>query len=759
MTWMGHRLEEFEPLRPAERKLVAEMASGMTVVLGHEVPSENADPDLRLRASFVRYLALGGCEACRPPEKGVSVRGAYIEGDGPEGGETRGLDLEGCILQGDLRLFRCRIPDQILLRGTSIESLFLDRSCLSVGISGERLTARGNLLLRHATVAGIVRITQAKIGGGLDCDGSTIQATEVAGEEQRVAIEADGLEVGGSVFLRGVKVSGPIRLISAKIGGQLACNGSKFTAEKDAPAIAGVALAGDSLEVGGGVFLDDADVLGEMRLPGAKIGGDFQCPGGRFRALHDAAGKAGNAILADRLEVHGAVLFRKTQVVGVVRMYGGTFGSLECSGASFRAEKDTDGTPCPALLANRLRASRVKFSEVHAKGEVCLLNARVGTLECIDSTFVAERDAAGKLGHSFSADGIAVEGLIVLSGVEAEGEFRLLSARVGGAIQCGGRFSDGKNSIGEPGYALSLDGVEVAGRIDLRRVSAIGEVTFLGARVASDLKCEDCRFISVDKTIHRAGRALNLARTRIQGTFFLVGPHQVKGILDATDAVFGSIVDDPACWPPKGCLRLNGCRYGGFATSAVDVPSRLDWLDRQYPPGEASRFLPQPHEQLARVLREAGHEDQSKTVLVAKARALRTAELRRVAWWRKPPHWASTQLLWMVGYGYRPALALGPAIVVWLLGWCLIDRAADAGVLIAAKSAELGAPATVLVPAAYFFETFVPIANLGQAEAFRPDMTKPWGYRLQVYLWVHALLGWLLGGLAVAGVLGFFRKE
>jgi hypothetical protein len=52
----------------------------------------------------------------------------------------------------------------------------------------------------------------------------------------------------------------------------------------------------------------------------------------------------------------------------------------------------------------------------------------------------------------------------------------------------------------------------------------------------------------------------------------------------------------------------------------------------------------------------------------------------------------------------------------------------------------------------------VPIVKLGQTEAFRPDMRRPWGYRLQVYLWLHGFAGWLIGGIAAAGILGLFRR-
>ena len=115
-------------------------------------------------------------------------------------------------------------------------------------------------------------------------------------------------------------------------------------------------------------------------------------------------------------------------------------------------------------------------------------------------------------------------------------------------------------------------------------------------------------------------------------------------------------------------------------------------------------------------------------MLVAKEQRGGRSELRRVTWWRKPFYWGFTQLLRMVGYGYRPALALVPALVVVGVGWAVIERADEVGALVRAAPAVPAAagapvqPEVALVPLAYSFEAFVPVVKLGQVEAFRPDM-------------------------------------
>jgi hypothetical protein len=307
-----------------------------------------------------------------------------------------------------------------------------------------------------------------------------------------------------------------------------------------------------------------------------------------------------------------------------------------------------------------------------------------------------------------------------------------------------------------PRPALNAAGLTAGGSVLLGAVAS-GEVNLRGARLGGDLSCDRGAFRAASLLPDPTARALNLAGVRVDGSLFLRSM-EVDGVLDLTGAEVGILNDAEECWPARGSLVLDRFRYGAIVGGPVDAARRLDWLARQDPARWGADFWPQPYEQLAGVLRGMGHEDEAKTVLIEKQRRLRAAELRRLPRWRKPMHWGFTQLLRLVGYGYRPALALVPALAVVLLGWAVITRAADARLLVPARPAEAAAPAPVLVPLAYSLEAFVPIVKLGQTEAFRPDLRKPWGYRLQVYLGLHGFAGWLIGGIAAAGILGLFRR-
>ena len=60
MNSSRRRLGKFEPLWPAEAKVVSRISIHHHVVITEELPPETAASEARIRASFVKYLALGG---------------------------------------------------------------------------------------------------------------------------------------------------------------------------------------------------------------------------------------------------------------------------------------------------------------------------------------------------------------------------------------------------------------------------------------------------------------------------------------------------------------------------------------------------------------------------------------------------------------------------------------------------------------------------------------------------------------------------
>ena len=111
-------LESLRPLTPAEERIIADLAVGEFDRLGDGLRPESDDRSREVRASFLRFLILGGDEGHRPHEKGVRVSGGWISGL---------LDLEGARIPRDIGLTDCRFDAVPVLRYAVIDNLFLSR--------------------------------------------------------------------------------------------------------------------------------------------------------------------------------------------------------------------------------------------------------------------------------------------------------------------------------------------------------------------------------------------------------------------------------------------------------------------------------------------------------------------------------------------------------------------------------------------------------------------------------------------------------
>jgi hypothetical protein len=288
------KLSDFEPLTAAERQVLEGLDTGEITTLGDgQVPGVDAGDDRRLRARFVRWLALG-CEGSehRLHEKGLQVRGALIAGESVGRRDHLALDLEGCEIGRDLLLYCCRFAAPPILIGARLQSLHLDDSHLP-GLYADDLETRGGVILR-GVVAGEVRFLGARIGGNLDCTEMRSADVKRLRNAHAKKLSADNMEARGSVFLSGAKMAGEVRLLGARIGGSLYCEGATLQ-NLDGPA-----LNADRSETRGNVVFSEAKMAGEVRLLGARIVGDLDCAGATLRNV------GGNALRADGAHVEGA---------------------------------------------------------------------------------------------------------------------------------------------------------------------------------------------------------------------------------------------------------------------------------------------------------------------------------------------------------------------------------------------------------------------------------------------------------------------
>jgi len=205
-------INDFVPLLAAEERLLSACSREESLVLSPTRPS-GATAQNRIRASFLRFLALGGDEQHPVRERGIEVSGAFIDGE---------LDVSFCKIQIPIALRRCMMSHGIDATAAVIDELALDGSSVP-GISADRFKCTGTLFLRNGFLSeGEVRLINAEIGGSLNCHrGKFINPG-------RDCISADGIYVGGQIHFDNSHFEGCVRLLGARIEGNLDCQESSF---------------------------------------------------------------------------------------------------------------------------------------------------------------------------------------------------------------------------------------------------------------------------------------------------------------------------------------------------------------------------------------------------------------------------------------------------------------------------------------------------------------------------------------------------
>ena len=232
-------------------------------MIGEQRPDEETDSN-RVRAAFVRFLALGGDAQAPVHESGVALRGAWIAG---------GLDLSVARVEQRLALVSCTIGSINLVQAT-MKFVDLRGSRLTGGLEADALRCEGSLLLRDGFhVTGEVWLFGATIGGNLECTGGRLDAGE--GE----ALNLQGARIDGSVILRGpFHATGSICLRDSAIRGGVDCGGGRIDGGAQG------AILADRATIGGGMALRDGfQASGIVQLNSARLG-ELECSEASFEA-------------------------------------------------------------------------------------------------------------------------------------------------------------------------------------------------------------------------------------------------------------------------------------------------------------------------------------------------------------------------------------------------------------------------------------------------------------------------------------------
>ncbi len=367
--------------------------------------------------------------------------------------------------------------------------------------------------------------------------------------------------------------------------------------------------------------------------------------------------------------------------------------------------------------------------------------------------------------------GLRADGLIVTHNIfldknfRADGEVRLVGAKVAGSLICdGGKF----NAPDMRHCAINADGIQVDGSVQLRGIEASGAVQprdrfiargavrMVGAKIGTNLDCHGATFEFA------AGDAFNIAQASVGATLTFTAV-SARGKVNLGSAKVGRLLDDSDSWPQE--LILNGFTYESLAGGAPvhaggrSRPGRLDWLRRQ-PREPENQFLPQPYEQLTKVLRQMGHEREARLVAIGKYKELRRSD--ELGWWG----WLGNWLLYItIGYGHRTWQVLVPIICFLLLGTLVFSSAYRSGIIKYSQKSSAGvqtSPPPPFEPMLFSLDTFVPFLDLGQKSdfyLFRPNGNDVSYWLFQVYLILHTLAGYTLTGLIIAASTGLIKKE
>lgn len=409
------------------------------------------------------------------------------------------------------------------------------------------------------------------------------------------------------------------------------------------------------------------------------------------------------------------------------------------------------GTHTGPIFANGINVEKGIFlrNGFKVNGNVELVKSTIGeTLECDNGQFINMN------GLALAANGIEVKGSINLrNGFRAEGGVDIHGCTIGGHLDCENGYFSNPNS-----KALNVNGSNIQRSIFLcDGFKAEGEVDLLASTIGGNIDCDNGQFINPK------GYALEAESTNIKGHVMLRDEFQPEGIVDfgfATvsggfawrgiidpkkcvlileNAKIGTLSDEAESWPAK--VALDGFVYDRIdKRSPTDSKTRLKWIKLQH----NEEYVPQPYEQLAKVLKEMGHEKDAREILIAKQED--PALLKSMS--RLPRLWHFI-LGATIGYGYKPGKALWWIMGFLIVGSFVFNNCAEDKKFIKITSGESSA----FNPVTYSIDTFVPLVDLHQAKFRLPS-----GELYRLYLWIHISAGWLLTTLLIAGITGLVRK-
>lgn len=216
-------LEDFGELSRAEREFADACQAGGSCAIGDGALPDPDNTERAIRGSLVRFFVLGGDNESPVHESGIDLQGAVI---------TQHFDLSGSDSDCDLALRNCLFQRRPRMVGAQLRSLDLTGTTCP-GIDAEGLRTKAGVKFGPGFIAkGTVRLVRSRIGADLDCTGAALETPD--GD----ALNADGSEIEGSIFLRGLREEdetkayftciGTARFVSSRVGDSIMILDARF---------------------------------------------------------------------------------------------------------------------------------------------------------------------------------------------------------------------------------------------------------------------------------------------------------------------------------------------------------------------------------------------------------------------------------------------------------------------------------------------------------------------------------------------------
>lgn len=361
-TPTGRRLADFMPLLGAEEKMLAWCVAGAgDATLGDGKRPEPGAPGRRIRADFIRFLALGGeTGTASQHDNAVEVTGAWIDGI---------VDLGWVVARRQLALHNSTF-DYISAYDAEIGLLSLQGSHLRFGLGAQRLRCPGGVFLR----------------GGFAADGPVDLGDAVLGQfdgSGAIFADPDTADVKPA-FVAGFAAA-KARQRSAKRPdpGPPDTQASLEDRTGVADALPAFAVSLDGAVIAGNVNLARSTVVGQVLLSVARMatlalqGVEIRRPGALALDLTNAEA---NAILLDRSPKPDV---RPAKIAGTVKLVWVKANALTCDGLELTdPEVGSDGADVSLDMTGAGVTGLLRLYEAaRIDGRVDLTQAHAGLLQ------------------------------------------------------------------------------------------------------------------------------------------------------------------------------------------------------------------------------------------------------------------------------------------------------------------------------------------------------------------------------------------